>query len=523
MDECFLYRNPPFSFPYAGLFNPLRNFHDNQFAITGPDGEGKRGKEEERKRREKKRLSQILYSDNRRQRLNERLRAKLENRKTKDEKFETQQENNILSEEDLLTLFDSEDKPKKRKRKKRKNKKKKKGENKDEDCKAEEAEGSRGAGAGASESCSPREALNESLESVVSELSEVDDLLSESFAKSPVEDKDVISVFVLEKDAENQADVEVEEVALSSDEDLICVAGAMVAREEAEEKVEESLEEISRIAEAGEESGKCENISCGDSTSSTERSTSEHDEKEAGETVSDDGEHENLENEEDRSTISPEERGNLSEMILDDEFPWHLYHTDDNSYSPTSFDDTSFTVVKRKEKRQRKRKPSPPRKKKRKPPRRRESRRQKDKNKEKQSPTIKRKNTIKNSPRTACPIRPVVIPISPKTERKPAAMQENMKGDPTAASPTSPPPGFEAKTPTCPEGVPSLTKPFEQFQAVNALFMKMPRGSIITIPFMPIDGVVDLLPMNLDLSYPLDCTYYVIPSEAPIDYVQPHC
>eukprot|EP00492_Amphilonche_elongata_P000732 TRINITY_DN1416_c0_g1_i1.p1 TRINITY_DN1416_c0_g1~~TRINITY_DN1416_c0_g1_i1.p1 ORF type:complete len:245 (-),score=61.48 TRINITY_DN1416_c0_g1_i1:49-783(-) len=89
------------------------------------------------------------------------------------------------------------------------------------------------------------------------------------------------------------------------------------------EVVEETVQSI-----AGEISSKCEEavLSCGESsTSSAERSTSEH--KEAGETVSNDEADEN--HEEERSTISLEERGSLTEMLIDDEFPWHLYQTDD--------------------------------------------------------------------------------------------------------------------------------------------------------------------------------------------------
>lgn len=479
MDECFLYRNPPFSFPYAGLFNPLRNFHDNQFAITGPDGDGMNKKHDEtRKRKEKKRMSQILYSDNRRQRLNERLRAKLENRKHQDEKLETKQANTILSEEDLVTLFDSkEEKPKKRKRKKRKNKKKKKN-----------AENIASLDTGSEASSKQMEATAEAADIVSSPNDTEESIIEESVSPKI-------------------------EVSSTNEYDELLSEGEK--KEEDVEKVEESSIEKDEENEDGSvagESAKGEHLSCGESsTSSIERSTSEHDDKEAGETVSNDEAEE--QNEEERSTISPEERGHLTEMVLDDEFPWHLYQTDDDNFSRDN--DDGFTVVKRKEKRPRKRKISPPRKKKRRG-QRRHNRRAKEKKKEKEKPAAKSSTPIKNSPRNACPIRPVIQKLSKPDPPVPP----NLKADPTQVP--VPPPGFEM-TANSQMNVPSLTKPFEQIQSVNAVFMKMPHDTIITIPFLPFDGIQegpDICPMNLDLSYPLDCTipYYVFP-EQPIDYV----
>jgi len=474
MDECFLYRNPPFSFPYAGLFNPLRTFQDNQFAITGPDGDGMNKKQDEsRKRKEKKRMSQILYSDNRRQRLNERLRAKLENRKTQDDKLEIKQSNSILSEEDLVTLFDSKDKPKKRKRKKRK-KKKKKAENKDASLDTS------------------NEASNKEMEEITTEAADI-------ISNQSIDEESLLE------------DSESPKIELSSANELDELLSEGEKKEEDIEKVEETSTDKEEIEDGSvaEESAKGEHLSCGESsTSSIERSTSEHDDKEAGETVSNDEAEE--QNEEERSTISPEERGHLTEMVLDDEFPWHLYQTDEDNFSRDP--DEGFTVVKRKEKRQRKPKISPRKKK-----RRCNKRNHRRKEKKKEQPTTKT-TLIKNSPRKACPIRPVIQKIS-KPE---PPIPPNLKADPTLAP--VPPPGFE--TINSQINVPSLTKPFEQIQSVNAVFMKMPLGTIITIPFLPFDGlqeVPDVCPMHLDLSYPLDCTipYYVFP-EQPSGYVPQH-
>jgi len=542
---------------------------DNQFAITGPDnGDGTSKKQEEsKKRREKKRMSQILYSDNRRQRLNERLRAKLENRKNQEEQSEVKKENNVLSEEDLVTLFDSEDKPKKRKRKKRKNrKKKKKAEKKDVileenieqtsstqpeavalsnagelSATANEvgvgADAGTGAGAGGEASLSNVDAALFSRESLKSVISSDSSGAVEAILGGKLDEEEVS---LMNSNPSITPSMEKEELARS----------ALRSSLEDNEICHDSKNLDDNGSTAGESTKEGEHLSCGESsTSSRERSTShEHDEiKEAGETVSNDGEGEEARNlallrgeddlepceegEEERSTISPEERGNLTEMILDDEFPWHLYHAEeDTCKSPSAYSldgNAGFTVVRRKEKRIRKRKVSPPRKKKRRGDRR-HNRKTKEKKKEKQSPTKKRSTPMKNSPRSACPIRPV-IPITPKNERKPERPHQSHKGDPTLSSPSSPPPGF---SPTkvnhikCHAGIPKLTKPFEQMQAVNAMFMRMPAETIITIPFTPMDNIADgpdMLPMNLDLSYPavLDCTipYFVFPAETPIDTV----
>lgn len=523
MDECFLYRNPPFSFPYAGLFNPLRM--DQQFAITGPDGDNPSKKHEEsKKRREKKRMSQILYSDNRRQRLNERLRAKLENRKLTDgEKLEIKPENTILSEEDLVTLFDSQQEaPQKRKRKKRKNRKKKKKAEKE--LKFEENEQQTSMTIGEADIVLSQE---ESEPAIVEE--EVENVIEETPAELL---KDSFESVISDLSASPEIDEEVKEkklpppLSLEKEEEIL-------SQEEEETKSDDTGSIAGESTNSKEQEG--EHLSCGESsTSSRERSTShEHDEiKEAGSTVSNE-EGVSERQEEERSTISPEERGNLTEMILDDEFPWHLYLTEEDNSLPSSFsprDDTGFTVVRRKEKRTRKRKPSPPRKKKRRGERRRNrDRKSKDKKKDKNIPAQKTTTPIKNSPRNACPIRPV-IPTTPKEPTPPSP--QTLKKDPTLSTPSIPP-GFGNignNHIKCHQGVPSLTKPFEQMQAVNALFMNMPQNVIITIPVtqaMP-DGP-EIYPMNLDLSYPYvfpnpnECTIpvYVFPNEAPIDTVTP--
>lgn len=521
MDECFLYRNPPFSFPYAGLFNPLRM--DNQFAITGPDGDGTSKKHEEsKKRREKKRMSQILYSDNRRQRLNERLRAKLENRKQGDgEKSEIKPENTVLSEEDLVTLFDSEEAPKKRKRKKRKNRKKKKKAEKEP--KLEEIKQQTSITIGETDIVSPEEISEPAI------VEEAENTIEETPAELL---KDSLESMISELSASPEISGEVEEkkfpppLSLEKEEETL-------SQEEEETKSDDTGSIAGESTNSKEQEG--EHLSCGESsTSSRDRSTShEHDEiKEAGSTVSNE-EGVSERQEEERSTISPEERGNLTEMILDDEFPWHLYLTEEDNSLPSSFsprdDTTGFTVVRRKEKRIRKRKPSPPRKKKRRGERRRNrDRKLKDKRKDKNISAKKKTTPIKNSPRNACPIRPV-IPTTPKEPTPPPP--QILKKDPTLSTPSIPP-GFgnQGNHIKCHQGTPSLTKPFEQMQAVNALFMNMPQNVIITIPVAQAmaDGP-EIYPMNLDLSYPYvfpnpnECTIpvYVFPNEAPIDTVTP--
>lgn len=124
-DFC-LYRSQ-FGYPYPGLFNPLRCNYE--YALTGSDNEGSKKQEETKKRREKKRMSQLMYSDTRRQRLNERLRLKLENRKTNDDEFsknKNSSETSCLSEQDLLSLFDTSGTKEIKKKKKKKKRKKKK-------------------------------------------------------------------------------------------------------------------------------------------------------------------------------------------------------------------------------------------------------------------------------------------------------------------------------------------------------------------------------------------------------------
>jgi len=343
--------------------------------------------------------------------------------------------------------------------------------------------------------------LKDSLESMISELSASPEITGE------VEEKKFPPPLSLEKEEET------------------------LSQEEEETKSDDTGSIAGESTNSKEQEG--EHLSCGESsTSSRERSTShEHDEiKEAGSTVSNE-EGVSERQEEERSTISPEERGNLTEMILDDEFPWHLYLTEEDNSLPSSFsprDDTGFTVVRRKEKRTRKRKPSPPRKKKRRGERRRNrDRKSKDKKKDKNIPAKKTTTPIKNSPRNACPIRPV-IPTTPKEPTPPSP--QTLKKDPTLSTPSIPP-GFGNignNHIKCHQGVPSLTKPFEQMQAVNALFMNMPQNVIITIPVTQAmaDGP-EIYPMNLDLSYPYvfpnpnECTIpvYVFPNEAPIDTV----
>merc|ERR1719483_1392349 len=365
--------------------------------------------------------------------LNERLRAKLENRKLTDgEKLEIKPENTILSEEDLVTLFDSQQEaPQKRNRKKRKNRKKKKKAEKE--LKFEENEQQTSMTIGEADIVLSQE---ESEPAIVEE--EVENVIEETPAELL---KDSFESVISDLSASPEIDEEVKEkklpppLSLEKEEEIL-------SQEEEETKSDDTGSIAGESTNSKEQEGG--HLSCGESsTSSRERSTShEHDEiKEAGSTVSNE-EGVSERQEEERSTISPEERGNLTEMILDDEFPWHLCLTEEDNSLPSSFsprDDTGFTVVRRKEKRTRKRKPSPPRKKKRRGERRRNrDRKSKDKKKDKNIPAQKTTTPIKNSPRNACPIRPV-IPTTPKEPTPPPP--QTLKKDPTLSTPSIPP-GF---------------------------------------------------------------------------------
>merc|ERR1719499_1168687 len=204
-------------------------------------------------------------------------------------------------------------------------------------------------------------------------------------------------------------------------------------------------------------------------------------------------------------------------MVLDDDFPWHLYQTEDVPITPPSdLGDDGFTVVRRKEKRPRKRKPSPPRKKKRKAPRRPRKDRKRTLKEKSNSST-----TLKNSPRNLCPIRPVI-------KNEPKVEIQTKLDSPTSTTPLVPP-GFTHKQGTIVNsqtGVDSL-KPFQQLTSSNAMFMKLPSNLTIAVPFVPLDTTVDgpdTLPMQLDLTYP-ECTqtmphFFVIPVAAPMPIPQ---
>lgn len=336
MDELCFYRSAQFAYPFAGLFNPMRGFESN-YAITGSDGDKNMA---EKKRREKKRMSQIMYSDNRRQRLNERLRLKLENRKTnedteadkttatKDAEFPS------LSEKDLLNLFKNDNESSQqptppKKKKKRKKKRKKKNKNNENARTAKPKPDTK-------EPTKPGAAVPQmKQEEVIS--AKVEDTTETSEVKddgrpptSPVVPKDTSPPFEIS----------------TSDEHIEISEPLELEQKEAND----SSEEGSTTQRTPSPEGDSGEILTGVHDSGESRRTSVEKDLDAKSVQSSTGDSGPL--------LSPSD--GLEEMTLGDDVDWHLFMVDreqeanQKSLEETieqSFRDDGFTVVKKKEKR----------------------------------------------------------------------------------------------------------------------------------------------------------------------------